>query len=59
MLTDPTIKAAQPKERPYKLSDEKGLFLLVNASGKYWRYAYRFFAGKQRTLVLVVTSVLG
>lgn len=36
-----------------KYSDGEGLYLLVKASGKYWRMAYRF-AGKQKTLALGV-----
>lgn len=36
-----------------KLSDGGGLHLLVLASGKYWRYAYRF-EGKQKLLALGV-----
>jgi len=34
-----------------KISDGGGLCLLVNKSGRYWRYNYRF-GGKQRTLAL-------
>lgn len=33
-LTDPKIKKAKPADKPFKLTDEKGLYLLVNASGK-------------------------
>jgi hypothetical protein len=45
---------AKPQAKPYKVSDGKGLFLLVNPDGaKYWRMAYRF-AGKQKTLALGV-----
>ena len=50
-LSDPAIKKAKSEAKPYKLTDEKGLFLLVNAAGKYWRLAYRF-GGKQKTLAL-------
>lgn len=54
-LTDTACKNAKPKEdgKPAKLSDEKGLFLLVNTTGKYWRLAYRFNQ-KQKTLALGV-----
>ncbi|MBL8499644.1 MAG: integrase arm-type DNA-binding domain-containing protein [Nitrosomonas sp.] len=42
-LTDPEIKAAKPKEKPYSLPDGHGLVLLVQPSGaKWWRYRYRF-----------------
>lgn len=51
-LTATAIKNAKPKEKPYKLYDEKGLHLQVNPSGsKLWRQKYRF-AGKQKTLAL-------
>jgi len=52
MLTDTSIKAAKPKEKPYKLSDEKGMHLLVtDKGGKLWRLSYRF-EGKQKTLAI-------
>ena len=37
MLTDTAVRNAKPKEKPYKLTDGKGLYLLVNQAGKYWR----------------------
>ncbi|HQT30740.1 MAG TPA: Arm DNA-binding domain-containing protein [Thiobacillus sp.] len=46
-LSDPAIKKAKSEATSYKLTDEKWLFLLVNAAGKYWRLAYRF-GGKQK-----------
>ena len=52
-ITDVTVRNAKPKEKPYKLSDEKGLYLLVRGSGKYFRLDYRF-AGKRKTLALGV-----
>ncbi len=53
-LTNNEIKKAKPRERDYKLSDGKGLYLLVTAKGqKYWRLNYRF-AGKQKTMALGV-----
>lgn len=53
-LTAKTINAATPKEKDYKLSDEKGLFLLVTKTGrKYWRMKYRF-AGKEKKLSIGV-----
>ena len=53
MLTDTAIRTAKPKEKPYKLADEKGLYLLVNQTGKYWRLKYRF-VGKEKLLALGV-----
>lgn len=53
-LSVPAIKAAQSKEKDYKLFDDKGLFILVKVSGaKYWRLKYRF-AGKEKLLSLGV-----
>ncbi len=50
-ISDTTIKAAKPlPNKPYKLSDEKGLYILINPNGsKYFRLKYRF-AGKEKTL---------
>ena len=53
-LTDVKVRAAKAKEKPYKLSDEKGLFLYVTTNGsKYWRLKYRFL-GKEKLLALGV-----
>lgn len=41
-LSNTQIRNAKPKAAPYKLSDEKGLFLLVQPSGGLlWRMKYR------------------
>jgi integrase len=44
-LSDARIKAAKPKQKPYKLGDSGGLYLLVtkNSAGpsKLWRFKYR------------------
>lgn len=41
-LTDIIIRNAKPKEKQYKLSDEKGLYLLIKPNGrKYFRLKYR------------------
>jgi len=49
-LTDTALRNVKPTERPFKLSDGGGLFLLVQPHGvKLWRLAYRF-AGKQKLL---------
>lgn len=53
-LTTRAIKQAQPRAKPYKISDGRGLFLLVNPNGsRWWRMSYRF-AGKQKTLSMGV-----
>ena len=49
-LTATGVKNAKPKDKPYKLADEKGLYLLVTPGGsKLWRFDYRF-DGKRNTL---------
>lgn len=41
-LTDTAIRAARPRDKPNKLGDSQGLFLLVQPSGgKLWRLKYR------------------
>jgi len=52
-LTDTAIRKAKPQSKQYKLTDEKGMYLLVNNAGKYFRLDYRF-AGKRKTLALGV-----
>jgi len=32
-LTDVAIRNARPKEKPYKVADAQGLYLLVNPKG--------------------------
>lgn len=51
-LTDTAIRTAKPGEKPYKLADERGLFLLVNPNGaKWWRLKFRV-EGKEKALSL-------
>jgi len=52
-LSDTAIRNAKPKEKPYKMTDGRGLYLLVTKSGRYFRFDYRF-AGKRLTLALGV-----
>lgn len=55
-LTDLKVRTAKPREKAYKLADEKGLYLLVNPNGsKYWRLKYRFY-GKEKALDIGVYS---
>ena len=52
MLSDTAIRNTKPQDKAFKLSDEKGLYLLVMPTGgKLWRFDYRF-AGKRKTLAL-------
>lgn len=54
-LDNITVKQAIWSGKPSgdKLTDEKGMFLLVNKSGKYWKLKYRH-AGKEKKLALGV-----
>lgn len=50
MLTDIQIKKAKGGEKPYKLPDSGGLYLLVSTTGhRSWRLKYRF-GGKEKLL---------
>ena len=51
-LSDTAIKAAKPKDKPYKLYDEQGLFIIIAANGgKWWRLKY-FFNNKEKNMSL-------
>lgn len=42
MLTPSAVTNAKPRAKPYKLADERGLFLLVRSNGsRWWRFKYR------------------
>ncbi|NDU91328.1 MAG: integrase arm-type DNA-binding domain-containing protein [Ferrovum sp.] len=59
MLSDAKIRNAKPQEKPYKLTDEKGLYVLAHPNGsKYWRLKYRFL-GNEKTLALGVYPDVG
>ena len=49
-LFDTTLRNTRAGEKPQKLSDGGGLYLLVKTTGKkFWHMAYRF-EGKQKLL---------
>lgn len=53
-LTAVDVKNAKPQDKPYRLADEKGLYLEVTPSGgRYWRLKYRI-QGKEKRLALGV-----
>lgn len=52
-LSDTAARQAKFNGKQQKLPDEKGLFLLVTSSGKYWRLKFRF-GGKEKVLALGV-----
>ena len=51
-LTEVAIRAARAVQKPYEVSDEKGLYLLVKPNGaRLWRYKYRH-AGIEKLLAI-------
>ena len=54
-ISDTAIKSAKPlQDKPYKLSDEKGMYIYIHTNGsKYFRLDYRF-DGRRKTLALGV-----
>ncbi len=52
-LSDAAVRNSKATDKPRKLSDERGLYLLINKAGKYWRFDYRR-DGKRRTLAIGV-----
>lgn len=53
-LTDIKIKQSKPREKNYRIYDEKGMYLEISPSGgKWWRLKYRV-AGKEKRLSLGV-----
>jgi integrase len=51
-LTDTAILKSKPGDKPYKLTDGRGLFLLVQPSGgKLWHFKYSF-DGKEKLMAL-------
>ena len=53
-LTDSRIRQAKPENKPVKLADGGGMYLLLRPDGsRYWRLDYRF-DGRRKTLALGV-----
>ena len=58
-LTDTAIRRAKPQEKPYKLFDEKGMYLHVSAAGsKLWRLKYRI-DGREKLLAIGAYPEIG
>lgn len=57
-LTDLEIRRAAPREKTYRISDGRGMYLEVSpAGGKYWRLKYRFNAREKRLALGVYPDV--
>ncbi len=42
MLSDAKIRSLKPKERPYEVYDDRGLYMVVNPNGsRWWRFKYK------------------
>jgi integrase len=56
MLTSSAVANAKPRAKPYKLADERGMYLLVTSDGaRWWRFDYRRpGSAKRNTLSLGV-----
>lgn len=53
-LTDTRVRTLKPKDKQYKVSDGKNLFLVIKPNGsKYWRFKY-VFNNKEKLLALGV-----
>ncbi|SFU57788.1 tyrosine-type recombinase/integrase [Nitrosospira multiformis] len=53
-LTDTAIRNTKPADKPLKLTDERGLYLLLKSNGsRWWRFDYRY-GGKRKTLSMGV-----
>ncbi|WP_321907439.1 tyrosine-type recombinase/integrase [Paraburkholderia sp. J11-2] len=58
-LTDVAVRNAKPRDKLYRLFDERGMYLEVSPTGgKWWRLKYRF-AGKEKRLSLGVYPDVG
>jgi integrase len=58
-LTEAAVRGAKPGEKPYKLYDDSGLYLLVHPRGsKYWRLKY-MLEGREMVLALGVYPDVG
>ena len=54
MLSDAKIRSLKPKEKAYKVYDDRGLYMVVNPNGsRWWRFKYKY-GGKERGISLGV-----
>lgn len=59
MLNDAKVRAAKPRQKPFKLTDSHRLYLLVKPSGsKLWKWNYTY-DGKQKTMAFGVYPMVG
>ena len=59
MLTDKAIRALQPSEKPRKVADSLGLYLLIQPYGsRLWRWKYRY-DGREKLAAIGVYPEVG
>jgi hypothetical protein len=52
ILTDSLIRKAKPSDKPQRLTDGRGMYMLLNPDGsRWWRLDYSVH-GKRKTLSL-------
>ena len=52
-LTDSALKALKPRDKAYKATDAKGLYVLVTPAGsKLWKVKFRNKVGAEKKLSL-------
>ncbi len=57
-LTDLEVRRASPREKTYRISDGRGMYLEISPSGgKYWRLKYRFNDREKRLALGVYPDV--
>ena len=57
--SDITLRNAKAQDKPYRIRDAKGFYLLVNTDGsRWWRFDYQY-GGKRKTLSLGVYPDVG
>jgi integrase len=57
-LTDLEVRRATPREKTYRISDGRGMYLEITpAGGKYWRLKYRFNDREKRLALGVYPDV--
>ena len=58
LLNDREVRALKPKDKPYRVADERGLYIEVVPNGsKYWRLKYRFAKKEKRLAIGVYPEV--
>lgn len=58
-LSDTKVRALKPRDKLYKVSDDRGLYLEVRPNGsRLWRYRY-FLHGKDKRIALGAYPVVG